>query len=96
MTDDSPLCLENLQRLRELTEDLAKQDGIMLTSVSLDHDRPESSSCYHLLVLSAGDCSVTEKLHYEELVNIRENIGNSLTETKLRSAVGRLRILLGT
>lgn len=96
MSKSEDTCLlapDGVQKICELAEDLAKQDGIILTSVRLDTDRPEFSTCFHQLFLSVGDHSVMEKLHHEELKMLDHN-KNGLTKTKIKSAIERLKILL--
>jgi len=87
---------EGLRKICKLAEDLAKQEGIRLSSVLVDEGRPIVASHYHLLSLTAGPCSVSEKLHHEELTAQNQRSDNGLTEAKIRSAVERLRILLDT
>lgn len=95
MTDDThPSPPDGLQKLCELVEDLAKLEGIQLTSVLVDEGRPIVASDYHLLSITAGEHSVSEKLHHEELTAQNQWTGKGLTEAKIRSAVERLRLLL--
>ena len=95
MTEDTPEYNEGLQKIFEMAEDLAKQERICLTAVTFDEHRPPVTSDYHVLSLTSGSCTVSEKLHQEELGGCGRPVG-SMTEAKIRSAIERLKTLLET
>jgi hypothetical protein len=94
MTDASLQFQEGLQRIYDLAEDLAKQNGYILTSIQLDGNKPVGATEYHIIELSVGAHSVSEKLHREEIEDYPDRVASQLTRAKIGSAIERLTMMV--
>ena len=94
MTDATLQFQEGLQRICDLAEDLAKQNGYILTSIQLDGNKPIGATDYHVIELSVGAHSVSEKLHHEEIEDYPERVASELTRAKISSAIERLTMMV--
>ena len=94
MTDTKLQYQEGVKKISELAEDLAKQNGLLLTSIQFDRNRPAGSLDFHIVELESGGCSVSEKLHHEEIEDYPGRAGTELTRAKIGSAIERLKVMI--
>ena len=85
---------EGIEKIYDLTRDIAQQVGVKLTSITLDDCRPTGASDYHVIDISAGEYTVSEKLHQNEIEDFPGHAGIDLTRKKIGNAVDRLKLLL--
>jgi hypothetical protein len=81
---------EGLQKIIDYARDRAKQEGIDLTSVVLDHGRPVGCLDYHLIDIAVGECLVSVKLHHNEIEDYPGHAGIEFTHSKIKAALSRL------
>ena len=78
--------------IQEFTTDLAAQMGIQLSRVSVVEGRQVGCLDVYLLSLAADDHLVSTLIYQSELDHLQNGSDTGQLETKIRSALERLRI----
>jgi len=93
-SDSNEKFREGMYKICEYSHHVAKRTGVTIDAVILDNGRSVGCLDHHLIDVVAKNHMVSVKMHHHEVEDFPGHTGIDISETKIRKAVARLKLLL--
>jgi hypothetical protein len=93
MTSDEQF-QEGVAQITDLAHQFAAEQGVKLSAVTFDDNRPPGGSGIHMIYLTSKTLTAHTKLSQEEIEDYSGRAGSDLTRAKIRSVIERLKLML--